>query len=567
MIGKNYLILDIIPLVRLPSNAPDFFSYFSKNNLQDGQIVEIEFKKRKVYGYVFKISSLEKKRLFLKKEKIQLKPILKIINESPLIFSYQLQLAFWLKNYFNLSLSTALSLFFQHKKLLFIKKEAQNLSSLKENFAIKIAKDLKEINFQNKKTLIIVPQENYLNYLKRILPEANFISEKNLFDLLGKIIGENKEIFVGNKNSIFLPWQSLEQLIIYEEGSIFYKEFFKPPYFDYRKIFLKFAELNKIKYFALANLPSFDLIKENKLVLPINFQRISQKEFENKISEFKKTIIFVPEKSFARKIVCENCFQALVCQSCGKYLAIEENYVYCPYCLKKENLPEICPSCHKKVNFLISHYGAKAIFKFLTQLKRNPIFLEKESKKTIQKFNQEREIDLVGSLYLLNPNLENFEAFFFFNFDEFYLSSDFYLREKFLRVLEFFQKKTKNIFLISEIINPQIEEKIKNGEIIDFLLEERKINDLPPYKRLIILKEGLRDLKKLQERLNSVKEFLKKKSPDLQIYGPIFARPFKVRNRFFLELVIKLPSDLNLNLKKILAGIEVENIDVDAYEY
>jgi primosomal protein N' (replication factor Y) len=567
MVAKEnkYLIVDIIPLIRMPINAPDFFSYFSKQKLNGGEIVEVELKKRKIFGYVYKTYSPEKGRIKLKEEKIQLKPVLRIINNQPLIFDYQIQLAFWLKNYANLSLATALSLFFPYKKLFLIKKEKTE-SIKKGNFKIFLADELEKIEFENKKTLIIVPQESYLDYLKKIFPKANLIlpnSEKKFFEILNKVINQEKEIFIGTKNTIFLPWQNLDQLIVYEEGSIFYKEFFKPPFFDYRKIFLKFAELNKINYIAFGKLPSFYLIKDQKFSLPLNFQRINPEEFENKISEFKKTVIFVPEKTFAKKIVCENCYQALTCPHCGRFLRIEENFIYCPYCLKKESKPEICPHCHQPASFLIFSYGAKAIYKILTSLNRQVYFLEKENKKIISEFNQKKEADLIGSLLLLNPNLENFEAFFFINFDEFYFGSDFYLQEKFIRVLEFFQKKTNQLFLVSKIINPQIEALIKNGEIINLLLEERKINDLPPYKRLVVLKEGSKNLNKLQIKLNQIKESLIKQNPGLKIYGPLFAHPFKKKQRYFLELIIKIPTDINFNLKKTLYNTDVEIIEAD----
>ncbi len=570
MVNKNYFIVDIIPLIRLPNNSPDTFSYFSTFPIKEGQIVEVEFKKRKIYGFVLKVFTPERKRLQLKEEKIQLKPVLKIINPQPIFLKNQFQLASWLKNYANLSFSTALTLFFPYKKLLFIKNKALNYKNEKKNFSLEIVDKLEKINLENQKTLIITPQETYLEYLKKQFPESNLItsdSEEKFLNLLEKIISDNKDIFIGTKNAIFLPWQYLDQIVIYEEGSIFYKEFFKPPYFDYRKIFLKFAKLNKVKYIALADFPSFDLIKDKKINLPINFQRIHQKEFESKIAEFKKTIIFIPEKSFGKKIICENCFQALNCQNCGKALSIEENFIYCNYCLKKEIMPQVCPFCQKNSNFLISKYGAKGIYKTLTQLKRNVLFLEKESKSLIKKFNQEKEVDLVGSLSLMNPNIENCDAFFFINFEEFYFSPDFYLHEKFIRILDFFRKKTKNIFLVSQIINPEIERKIKNGEIINFLLEERKINDLPPYKRLVILKEGLKDLSELQKRLTLIKNFLKNRNSQIQIFGPIFARPFKIKNRFFLELVLKIPNSLDFNLKNILKEIEVEFIDIESYSY
>jgi primosomal protein N' (replication factor Y) len=437
-------------------------------------------------------------------------------------------------------------------------------------------KDLKktESSIKNKKTLIIVPQESYLEFLSKKYPLANLIlpQRKIFLSLLEKIINDNKETFIGTKNSIFLPWQNLEKIIVYDEGSIFYKEFFKPPYFDYRKIFLKFAEINKIKHEIQRGLPSFEsIIKTNKYHFRgftlENLQRINEKEFENTIKEFEKTVVFVPEKIFGRKIICEFCFQALTCKDCGRSLALEENFIYCPYCLKKENLPEICPFCQKKSQFIISKKGAKAVYQFLLNLKRDVYFLEKENKKIIKKFNESQNADLVGSLLLLNPLIENFHAFFFYNFSEFYLAHDFFLKEKFIRILEFFKEKCQKIFLVSNIFNPQVEEKIKTGRIINDLIEERKINNLPPFKRLVILKEGSKDLKKLQEKLSLIKEKIKKENPEIEIFGPIFARPFKIKKRFFLELVLKIDSQLDFNLRKILKDIEVEEIDADALSY
>jgi primosomal protein N' (replication factor Y) len=518
----------------------------------------VEFKKRKVFGYVWQVESIEKRRKFLKEEKLQLKPVLKIINPHPLIFPYQIKLAFWLKNYYNISLSTALSLFFPYKKMITLG-----------------IKDFKKTGSSaKKKTLIIVPQESYLEFLSKKYSSANLIlpQRKIFLSLLEKIINDNDETFIGIKNSIFLPWQNLEKIIVYDEGSIFYKDFFKPPYFDYRKIFLKFAEINKIKYEIQGGLPSFDsIIKTDKYNFAKftlkNLQRINEKEFENKIKEFEKTVIFVPEKSFGRKIICEFCFQALSCKDCGRFLALEENFIYCPYCLKKENLLEICPFCQKKSQFIISQKGAKAIYQFLLNLKRNVYFLEKENKKIIKKFNEEKQSDLVGSLLLLNPLIENFSAFFFYNFDEFYIANDFFLKEKFIRILEFFKEKCQKIFLVSNIFNPKIEEKIKTGKIINDLIEERKINNLPPFKRLVILKEGSTDLRKLQEKLSLIKEKIKKENPGIEIFGPIFARPFKIKKRFLLELVLKMDPRLDFNLRKILKDVEIEEIDADALSY
>jgi len=565
----TYSIIEIIPLIRLPFQAPDTFSYFSKFKIKPGSLVLVEFKKKKVFGYVFKVENLEKKRAFLKEEKLQLKPVLKIINSKPYFFNNQLKLAFWLKNYACLSLASAVSLFFPYKKIFQLKNEKIKEESRGKNFQINLKQSLEPSDFLNQKTLIIVPQENYLNYLKEKYQITNVISakinEKNFLPLIEKIVGKNKEVFLATKNGIFLPWQNLDQIIVYEEGSYFYKEFFKESFFDYRQIFLKFAEINKIKYLAIDNLPSFSLIKNLNLKpeIKINFQRIANlKEFEEKIQEFKKTIIFVPQKSFAQKLICSKCFFVLTCQICNQPLTLAENNLYCHYCLKNYELTKVCPNCKQETNFNPQVYGAEAIYNFLLKIRRNALYLKKDSKKIIKNFKN-NNADLVGSLLLLNPELSA-EAFFFFNFSQFYFSSDLFLKERFLRILNFFSPKTQHIFLVSEIVDPQIEKLIQNGEIIDELLTERKTLNLPPYKRLIILKEGGADLQKVQKKLDEIKEILKSK---VEIIGPIFARPFKIKKRFFLELIIRIEDDLDFNLKKLLEGIEIETIDIDAYSY
>lgn len=568
----TFSIIEIIPLIKLPFQTPDTFSYFTKSKIKPGTIVLVEFKKKKVLGYVFKVENLEKKRAFLKEKKLQLKPVLKIINSKPYFSDNQLKLAFWLKNYACLSLASSLSLFFPYKKIIELKKEQDknNLPLTKNIFQIQTKQKLEQSDFTNQKTLIIVPQDNYLNFLKEEYQIKNIISSKisnkKFIEIFPKIVNKNKEVFLATKNSIFLPWQNLDQIIIYEEGSYFYKEFFKEPFFDYRKIFLKFAEINKIKYLAIDQLPSFSLIKNLNLKpqIKINIQRITNlEEFEEKIQNFEKTLIFVPQKSFAQKLICSKCFFVLNCQICNQPLTLSENQLYCHYCLKTYQIPSVCPNCQQETDFTAKNYGAEAIYNFLLKIKRNALYLDKDSQKIIKIFKNNNSADLVGSLLLLNPELSA-EAFFFFNFSQFYFSNDSFLKERFIRILDFFNQKIENIFMVSEIINPQIEKLITNGEIINELLEERKKFNLPPYKRLIVLKEGGVNLQKIQKKLEKIKENLKFQ---VEVIGPIFAKPFKIKKRFFLELIIRIDDDLDFNLKKLLEEFEIETIDIDALSY
>lgn len=573
MVNKNFLIVDIIPLIRLPAKAPDFFYYFTDKEIKVGSLVKVKFRQKEVPGYVYASENLAQKRSILKETKLSLKPVLEIINPSPPLIPSQLRLAMWLKNYANISLATALSMFLPYKFFLKINlPPLKNQNLKKKKFTLSFQTEINPASLKNKKVLIIVPQENYLNFLSdQLQPEfiiSSKISPKRISSLFTAIIGNEKKIFLGLKNAVFLPWQNLDELIIYEEGSYFYKDFFKPPYIDYQKIFLKFAEINKIKHLAISELPSFNLIKQLKVKpqLKIDFERLTEKEFFNKLKETKKNLIFVPEKNITQKLVCENCFQSPQCPKCQQNLVYAYDSLYCRFCLKKYPLPEKCFFCQQKTNFMIKGKSAEILFKELSLSNQNVLFLDKENKKIINNFLNSEQSILIGSFYLLDPNLQA-ETLFFFNFEKFYSNYSLFQRELFLRVLIFFKKRVQKIYLVSEIINPLIESKIKDGSWLDYLLEEREINNLPPFKRLVVLREGNQNLNNLQQKLIKLRKHLEMKGKNLNIIGPIFSHPFKVRQRYFLELILRLDDDLNLNLKKILEDTDIEEIEIDSQSF
>ncbi|MCS7200690.1 MAG: hypothetical protein NZ822_00875 [Patescibacteria group bacterium] len=571
MIQRNFLIVDIIPLIRLPTKAPDYFTYFSNMPIKEGALVKVKFKKREVIGYIANVSEVKQRKALLKKESFMLKPILEIVNHSPPLTNEQLRLAKWFKNYNNTSLATALSMFFPYKNLIkfhFCYQRIKNSS----NFKISYYSSLEQLSFENKKVLIIVPQESYLKFVtEKTKPDfiiSSTISSAKLEDFISEVSSKKKNIFIGVKNSIFLPWQNLDSLIIYEEGSYFYKEFFRAPFFDYRKLFLKFCQIHQIEYIAIDKLPSFYLIKDRNLKIkqPISFEKIDEMQFFQKLTEESKSIIFTPEKNISQKIICENCFRALQCKICQQDLIYSNKSLSCRYCFKHYSLPELCPVCQQRASFVIKKISGEVLFQLLRDKFPNVFFLEKESSSLIKNFLKFDKAILIGSLHLFNPALHA-DSFFFFHFDRFYTDLNLFRQELFLRMILFFKERVRNIYLVGKIVNPDIEKKIKDGSILEFMLEERKINELPPYQRLVILRKGSINLNALQKEMIEMRKSLEIKNSKLRIVGPIFSHPFKIRRRFFLELVLRLKNDLSVNLRKILENIEVEKIDVEGIDF
>jgi primosomal protein N' len=610
-------ILDIIPLEKYPAATSDYFSYFAPTEL--GKIplyslVKIPIKNKIKTGFVIGKKSLEQSKLFVKKAGYQLKPIKEIIHRQPFISENQIKFAHWLKNYANISLAHTfyLLLSWQRKintsinqnlnaekaeKLVFrlsrrqkrqaasgVKNQSKTSTVCKTADAL-LLKTIDARLLKNLPTFIIVPQEEYIDHLKSLIPKSLIsktivadlsLSSKKFQKVLEKIYQGGKNIFIGTKNSIFLPWQKLNRIIIYEEGSIFYKESFRQPFFDYMNLIKKFAEIAHIPLYKISSFLSLETFSTKDLTPPrwdnfglipvFNFETISNddwKQVENLCRQHKKIIIFSPQKIAAMRVVCGKCRNEFNCPKCNTALAASQEILYCRACFYKVKIPNQCPNCQND-EFQLKGIGAEWIVRYLKKQGLNVIFAKTHQEvKTTQ--NKKRFI-IIGSQNLLGPDIAAADLFLFVNFDRAFYSYDIFLKEKYLRMLGFLSRRAKKTILQSDLSSETMT-KIKSGEILRDILEERKNQFLPPYSRMIKLISRLQNLQTLNKRMIELRKEIEKRKQDfkgrIEIWGPFLRRMPKRMSRYQLELILRI--DSKINLKKLLEGMRVDEIEVDSY--
>ncbi|MFA5722521.1 MAG: hypothetical protein WC940_03095 [Candidatus Paceibacterota bacterium] len=78
-------ILDVVPLTNIPIGQPQIFSYFSKDKLERGTLVEVFLNKRKITAVVLKSDNVSLRKAFLKTAHFSLKPIDKILSSKPIV--------------------------------------------------------------------------------------------------------------------------------------------------------------------------------------------------------------------------------------------------------------------------------------------------------------------------------------------------------------------------------------------------------------------------------------------------------------------------------------------------
>jgi len=563
-------VLNIIILDQLPPNTPDYFTYFSTKYIKKYSLVKVDFKSKNKIGLVIDVRPIVKSEI--KKLDFALKNIKEFVMPG-FVSEIQEKFAYWISKSYYISLSHAFCFFTNfYKKIENINIEPKPEPSNK--FKILYFEKFDNRLIKNPPILIITPTEELAKILSSKIENSYLIDlevkKEKFSDLIRKILDKEKLIFVGTKNSIFLPWQKLNSIIVLEEGSVFYKEYFKPPYFNYLNLIKKLAMLLRSELILIDEFPSLETyVKLNLKKYPkFSFQKIEDIDELPKILEnYEKSKIFVPTKSLAQKFYCSNCFYEFNCPKCNYPLTILENKLYCRVCFKEYDLPQNCPNCGSS-DLSLKGIGGLWIKNFLERKGFFVVFINDEP--DIKKFLKKdyKRYVLVGSLYILNPLIPKTGSFIFLNFDNAFYSWNIFLKEKNLRILKNLSNSANDIYVQTKF-NNEILEKIKNGEIVKDIIDERKENFLPPFSRIIKLIGRLKNLEELNKRLLEVKESLNNRkvlfNKRIEISGPFLEKiPMRIK-RYQMFLILKLED--GIDLKKFLKDIKyIEEIRGDEEE-
>lgn len=561
----------------MPPNSPTYFTYFADFPLKTGALVEIDFRKKIIPGYVLEVKELEKSRQEIINLLPKLKKIRKIIKEKTLIRKEEIQFAQFLAGYFGFSLASVFSFFyFPAKAFLEINSQASE-EKIKRNFKIFFREDLDSKILIKKRNLLIVPEISFFEEVSQFfeklkLPYLKFSppwNKEKIKKLAQELKERDKKTILIPKHLVFLPWKNIDQLIVFREGSFFYYDNFKKVNFDYRDLIFKLAQIKRIPLILIDRLPSLQSVKFLKLEikLPLKIEVINDlEEILKIIKTYQKIIFFFPQK-IVYGLRCELCFNSLKCPRCQSNLVFKEDKIFCLLCSREIKFDKnLCPFCQQKLELGFKRLGLISFYKFLKKNYPEETYLVlKKRKKNLKILKNKSKFFLLGSLNLLSGHLPEAEALIFFNFENFYLTSDPFLREKYLRILAFFQEKVATIFLVSNLRNLEIEKKIYQGSYFQEIIKERELLRLNPFYKIIKLIKGSSDFDKLQKQMLKISQELKNILKEAEVIGPVLAKPFRFKKRYFLEIIIRTQKE-DFKLQEVLKIYQFEKIKINPLE-
>ena len=411
-------------------------------------------------------------------------------------------------------------------------------------------------------------------------------------------------VVVGTRSAIFLPFYQLGLIIIDEEHELSYKQFDPAPRYHARDSAIILSQIYGAKILMGSATPSiessFNLMKakfggvqlnerygniELPEIVTIDLKLSYKKKemngafsqtlidaIETTLANDKQVILFQNQRGYAPVMECLDCGHTPQCSQCDVTLTYHQpsNQLKCHYCGFTIAAPIQCHGCggiHLQTKGLGTQQIQEQVESFFPGVKTARMDWDTTRgkwafDKLINAFVEGDIKILVGTQMVVKGlDFQNVHLVGVLNADHLLNFPDFRAHERTYQMLSQVSGRAgrKNIRgkVLIQTYQPQhpiIQQVIRSDYegMLDQQLEERIEYHYPPYYRLIRMVIKHRDVEKVRIASKWIFNVLNQ-SYKGEILGPVFPPIARLRNRYHMQILIKIGKDQSRNeLKKLI---------------
>ena len=411
-------------------------------------------------------------------------------------------------------------------------------------------------------------------------------------------------VVVGTRSAIFLPFYQLGLIIIDEEHELSYKQFDPAPRYHARDSAIILSQIYGAKILLGSATPSiessFNLMKakfggvqlnerygniELPEIVTIDLKLSYKKKemngafsqtlidaIETTLANDKQVILFQNQRGYAPVMECLDCGHTPQCSQCDVTLTYHQpsNQLKCHYCGFTIAAPIQCHGCggiHLQTKGVGTQQIQEQVESFFPGVKTARMDWDTTRRKwafdkLINAFVEGDIKILVGTQMVVKGlDFQNVHLVGVLNADHLLNFPDFRAHERTYQMLSQVSGRAgrKNIRgkVLMQTYQPQhpiIQQVIRSDYegMLDQQLKERIEYHYPPYYRLIKMVVKHRDVEKVRIASKWIFNVLNQ-SYKGEILGPVFPPIARLRNRYHMQILIKIGKDQSRNeLKKLI---------------
>lgn len=590
------MITNIVPLRRFPRSFESFTYKVEEEwqkTLRVGQLVQIPFRNSQEFGVVLSINETESQE--------KLKSLHSIISEEEIVSAGYLEFLKTISHLYGISMGALGETFLPKFGTRTAKKFSlsplphplpSNTLPLYKKYGSKEEHQKTLLESLQGQTMIFVPEKHYLKVVYEFLPKE--LQEKTVLwhsDLKTKekrtiwlqVRNNEKQIIIGTRSAIALPFVHIQTLIVDYEHHGEYKNSDQAPRFDLKDITPLICQYSGAQEIHMSYTPSvtsyyflhkggyqntsaeetlqFIELTKNKLPRIVDMDKEKKGGNYSPLSEeIKIALEKSPENIFllvnrigaARIVFCKDCHHEEKCSDCGLPFVFheKEKILKCHYCKTQKPLSLQCSNCHN-TSIEFKGIGTESIEKNVREIvgKRKNIIRIDGEQQSVEIPKSDMPTIVIGTEKAIESiEWKKTHLIAIVDFDRQATFPEYKTSENVWQLIQEIQhaRREDSTFLI-QTYNPKhlICRSLREPDrFYRTELSTRKTLLYPPYIFLVRYfggnLEANRGLKEAEEVREKIEDILTKNSKTGTLTGPIELQPKYFKGKFWYGIIIKL---------------------------
>ncbi len=425
-----------------------------------------------------------------------------------------------------------------------------------------------------------------------------------------------RQIIIGSRSAIFLPYSDIGLIIVDEEHDSSFKQVDPAPRYNARDAAVVLGAIHQAKVLLGSATPSYESyynalngryklveiteryggvqmpeiilsdmrVERRRKTAQADFGSVLLDAVKDTLEEHNQAILFQNRRGFSLRVECDDCHYVPQCINCDVSLIYhkQQNVLRCHYCGYTASVPTECPSCHS-TNIKMHGFGTEKVEEdlklILPEAKIARLDLDttrsKNDYQSILEAFQDKETDILVGTQMVTKGLDfdSVKVVGILNADNLLSFPDFRAHERSFQLMAQVAgragrkgKQGKVIIQTYEPSHPVLQDVLRN----DFrgLYEKQMLNrrqfGYPPFYRLVMIKLKHKDFKKLNPAATALSSMLRPIFKQ-DLLGPEYPIVSRVKNLYIKQMLIKFNREHNAQQVKdiIMKQIKLFQLDPD----
>ena len=415
--------------------------------------------------------------------------------------------------------------------------------------------------------------------------------------------GMQRQIIIGSRSAIFLPYSDIGLIIVDEEHDSSFKQVDPAPRYNARDAAIVLGAMHHAKVLLGSATPSYESyynalngryhlveiterfggvqmpeiilsdmrVEKRRKTMQADFGSVLLDAVKVALEEHNQSILFQNRRGFSLRIECDDCHYVPQCINCDVSLIYHknQNVMRCHYCGYTTSVPSECPNCHS-TNIKMHGFGTEKVEEdlqiVLPEAKVARLDLDTTRSRTdyqsILEAFQDKETDILVGTQMVTKGLDfdSVKVVGILNADNMLSFPDFRAHERSFQLMAQVAgragrkgKQGKVIIQTYEPNHPVLQDVLRNDfkGLYQKQMATRRQFGYPPFYRIVLIRLKHKDYQKLNPAATELAGMLR---PIFKhdLLGPEYPMVSRVKNLYIKQMMVKFNREHNAQQVKEL---------------